>query len=39
MTEKDKTLLLSVSGDGPESKNGYHFFLKAKHINIKTGSS
>ncbi len=39
MAEKDKTVMLSVSKTGQESPNGYHFFLKSKHVNIRTGSA
>jgi hypothetical protein len=39
MAEKDKTVMLSVSKTSQESPNGYHFFLKSKHVNIRTGST
>lgn len=39
MTEKDKTLGVSFYGSLNNDNNLYHFFLKAKHIDIKTGSA
>ncbi len=39
MTEKDQTLKVGVGKSLQNGTNGYHFFLKAKHISIRTGNA
>lgn len=39
MTEKDQTLKVGVGKSLQNGTNGYHFFLKAKHVSIRTGNA